>query len=75
MVAVPAATPVTIPVDPTVATDVVPEVHAPPLVPSLNAVVAPAHNVAVPEIVPAPGTVFTVTTVVALALPQLLVTV
>ena len=75
MVTVPAATPVTMPVDPTVATDVVPEVHTPPPVPSLNVVVAPVQTVAVPVIVPALVVALTVTTVSAFILPQLLVTV
>jgi hypothetical protein len=36
--------------EPTVARPVLPLFQAPPVVPSLNAVVSPAHNDAVPEI-------------------------
>ena len=51
MVAVPPATPETIPVpDPTVATDVFPEFHTPAAVASLKFVVAPLHAVNVPVI-------------------------
>ena len=58
--AVPAATPVTIPVvPPIVATNVLPLVHAPPEVPSESEVVAPTHAPGVPAI--DAGTGFTVT--------------
>lgn len=54
MSAVPAATPVTMPVpDPTVAVAVLPLVHVPPDGEELNVVVAPSHTVAVPVIAPA----------------------
>ena len=75
MVAVPADTPVTVPVLPTVATVVVVLLQAPPVVASLNPVVDPAQTVAVPVIVPADGNGLTVTTLVAAAVPQPLVTV
>ena len=75
MVAVPAATPVTVPVLPTVATVVAVLLQAPPVVASLNPVVAPAQTIAVPVIVPADGSGLTVTTLVAAVVPQPLVTV
>ena len=75
MVAVPADTPVTVPVVPTVATVVAVLLHAPPVVASLNPVVEPAQTVAVPVMVPADGNGLTVTTLVAAAIPQPLVTV
>lgn len=64
IVAVPPATPVTIPdADPTVATDVLPLVHVPPLTELESVVLRPAHTMGMPAIVAGPGT--TVTTVVA----------
>ncbi len=75
MVAVPAATPLTMQVLPTVATPVAPLLHTPPVVAFDNVVVLPAHTVAVPVIVPPDGSGLTVTTCVVVALPQLLVTV
>ena len=75
MVAVPAATPVTMPVLPTVATVVAVLLHAPPVVASLNPVVDPAQTIAVSVIVPADGSGLTVTTLIAAAVPQPLVTV
>ena len=75
MVAVPADTPVTMPVVPTVATVVAVLLQVPPVVASLNPVVAPAQTVAVPVMVPADGNGLTVTTLVAAAVPQPLVTV
>ena len=72
MVVVPAATPLTIPVLPTVAVTVDTELQAPPAVASLREVVAPpAHTTAVPDI--AAGTAgkeFTVMVSIAVALPQ-----
>ncbi len=69
IVELPLATPVTIPVDePIVATDVVLLDHVPPPA-SVNVVVKPAHTLAVPDI--EDGKVFTVTTVVTYAVPQL----
>ena len=69
----PDATPPTIPVLLTVAAAVLVLLQAPPdvPVPSLNAVVEPAHTVAVPVIVPATGSGLTVTTCVAATVPQL----
>ena len=60
---VPAATPDTVPSVPTVALVTVPLIQVPPVVASVRFVIIPAHTVAVPVIVPAPG--FTVTTLVA----------
>jgi hypothetical protein len=78
IVAVPALTPVTKP-EPlfTVATDVLLLLHVPPGVPvaSDNCVVLPLQTVVVPVIVPATGVEFTVTTAVAVLVPQLLLTV
>ena len=50
MVAVPADSPVTIPLLFTVAIDVAPDDHVPPLVPSVNEDIVLAQNVVVPEI-------------------------
>lgn len=59
----PAAIPVTTPVlELTVATDVLPLLHVPPLVALLNVVVNPTQVLAMPVL--APGPVLTVTTVV-----------
>ena len=63
MVAVPAATPVTVP-PLTLATPALLVLHVPPLVASLNEVVRPAHTDMVPVI--AAGTGFTSTMVVAI---------
>ena len=70
----PAAMPVTIPVVPTVARAVLLLDHTPPPVALLRAVLDPAQTVVVPVIEPALGSGLTVTAVVALAVPQLLVT-
>ena len=67
----PARTPDTLPELLTVAIPGETELHVPPPVTSLNAVVAPAQTVAVPST--AVGTEFTVTIVVAAMLPQPLV--
>ena len=75
MVVVPGAIPVTTPVALIVATPVLTLLHIPPGVPSLRLVVAVGHTVKVPVIVPALGVALTVTTAVAAAVPQLLVTV
>jgi hypothetical protein len=61
MVAVPAATPPTVPAA-TVAIAVLPLVHTPPATPSLRLVVNPVQTLAVPLM--AAGEAFTVTTVV-----------
>ena len=71
----PAVTPVTIPVVLTVATVGVLLLHTPPVVASVNVAVVPVQTVVVPVMLPALGVPDTVTVVVALALPQLLVTV
>ncbi len=74
MLAVPAEMPATTPVAaPTDATDVLPEVHVPPDTVLVRVVLVPAHIDAVPEIVP--GIAFTVTVLVVIAVPQLVVTV
>jgi hypothetical protein len=72
MVAVPAATPVTTPVEAlTVAMPVLPEVHVPPLVPFVvNVVVEPEHIACVPLRVPALDGAEIVTMRVAVALEQ-----
>ena len=70
----PPDTPVTIPVLPTVAIPVAPELHVPPVTASVSAVVIPAHTVAVPVTVPALGAAFTVTTLLADAVPHPFVT-
>ncbi len=61
MVTVPAVTPVTIPVDPTVAMAVLLLVHEPPVVVEDNGVVCPTQRLAAPVI--AAGAGFTVTVV------------
>ena len=75
MVAVPAVTPITDPVLPTVAIVVAVLLHAPPVAASDKPVVEPTHTVAVPVMVPADGNGLTVTTSVAIAAPQPLVAV
>jgi len=70
---VPVVTPVTRPLALTVALLVALLVHAPPGSDAASTSVAPAHNVPAPVITAAVGTVFTVATVVAAAVPQLLV--
>lgn len=75
MVDVPKVTPVTTPVEPTVATAGVTELQIPPVTASLSAVVAPGQTVAVPVIVPAFVEGLTVTIFVAAAVPQLVLTV
>ena len=74
MVVVPAMSPVTVPEGSTVAVEELVLLHTPPFVISLNGIVAPpSHTVAAPVI--AAGVVgngFTVTTLVAARLPQLL---
>ena len=71
MVEFPAATPVTMPVAaPTVATDVVLLLQVPPAILLLKLMVAPAHTVEAPLIVPALGTGSTVMVADAVADPQ-----
>ncbi len=74
MVDVPAATPVTTPVALTVATPVDTELHTPPIAASVKLVVVVGQTTRPPVIVPATGAGLTVTTAVAAAVPQLLVT-
>ena len=74
MIDVPALTPVTRPVVLIVATELVTLLHTPPAARSVNWVVPVGHTVVIPEIDPALGEGLTVTTVVAAAVPQLLVT-
>jgi hypothetical protein len=66
IIEVPADTPVTMPVVPTVATDVLLLLHVPPPEPT-SVVVAPTHTELVPVI---PGSGFTVTTAVAVHVPN-----
>ncbi len=69
ILAVPTVIPATTPVAaPTEATDVLPEVHVPPVIGLVSVVLVPEHKEAVPEIVP--GVAFTVTVRVATAEPQ-----
>ena len=75
MVAVPADTPVTTPVELMLATKLLLLPHTPPLTPSVRVVVAPVHTVDEPDMVPAVTIALTVTGSVALVVPQLLVTV
>ena len=74
MVVVPAVAPVTDPVLVTKAMEGTLLVQPMPPAPSVNDVDEPTHTDATPVMVPALGDGFTVTTLVALALPQLLVT-
>jgi len=62
IVAVPADTPLTMPVKPIVATEPSPLLHTPPLVASLSVVVEPAHTLMVPVIADTVGNGLTVTT-------------
>jgi hypothetical protein len=52
-----------------------PELHAPPVTALLNVVVLPTQTDEVPVMLPASGKGFTVTVLVAMAEPQLLLTV
>ena len=72
IVAEPVATPVTTPVAETVAIEILLLLHVPPLTASARVVVAPVQTDVVPVILPAVPEP-TVTEVVALAVPQLLV--
>ena len=75
ILAVPPATPLTVPSVPTVAIAPLEVLQVPPAAASVSAVVEPAHTVAVPVIAPAVGNGLTVTVAVAAAVPQPLVTV
>ena len=65
MVAVPAATPVFIPVEPTVAIPMALELHTPPVVALPSVIDEPAHTADAPVIVPAFAKGFTVIDLVA----------
>ena len=69
IIAVPVATPVTIPVVPVVATDVLPLDQLPPVVEILNGVVKPEQTTGVPEI--DVGVAYTVTVVLVPQPPTL----
>ena len=75
MVAVPADTPVTLPVLLTVATNGSLLLHTPPIVASANTVVVPAQMLVVPVIGDTTGSAPTVKTDVAVAGPQVFVAV
>jgi len=75
MVSIPAATPVTMPDVLMVAMEVVAALQAPPLAVSVRAIVDPPHTLSAPEIAPATGNGRTEMICVAVAVPQLLVTV
>lgn len=76
MVTLPAATPLTTPVAGlTVAKAALLLLQVPPLTASVNVMVEPAHTDDGPLIAPAVGAAVIVTVVVAVAVPQLLVTV
>ena len=77
MVALPAATPITTPVDEfTVATAVLLLLQLPPVLPLLvNVVARPAHTAVAPFIVPALAVALTVTNCVVFEVPQLFETV
>ena len=75
IVAVPLLTPVTIPVLPTVATAVLLLLQVPPLIPSVKVIVDPVHTLAGPVMVPAVAVVPMDMGSVAMAVPQLLLTV
>ncbi len=71
----PAETAVTRPVPLIVATAVAVLLHTPPPAASVSVVVPAGHSEVVPVMVPATGSGFTVTILIATAVPQLLVTV
>jgi len=75
MVTLPAATPVTTPLTETVAIAELLVVQVPPVVVEDKVVVDPGQTAAVPDIVPAVGRLFTVTTARATAVPHTPVTV
>ena len=72
--AVPTATPVTVPVLFTLAMAALLVVQVPPVAVLVNVRVEPGQSGAAPLMVPASGKALTVTAAVALAVPQLLVT-
>jgi hypothetical protein len=70
---VPAERPVTIPVLPTVATEVLADDHVPPVEVLVNVMEDPAMTEDTPVIEPAIGVLFTVIVLVAIAVPQVFV--
>jgi len=70
----PAPTPVTTPVEPTVASEVLALLQVPPVVASPRVMVAPTHTVVGPVTVPAVGSGLTVMVRVATTVPHVLVT-
>ena len=72
---VPADTPLTMPVLPTVAYEVANDVHEPPVAASVSVIAADSQTEVRPLIIPASGSGSTVTVYVAVTLPQPLVTV
>ena len=70
MIVVPGATPVTTPVGSTVATAVVVLLHMPPVATSVKFILVPGQRVNRPVMAPATGSGFTVTTAVAVTVPQ-----
>ena len=72
--AVPAETPETVPFEETLAMSVLFDDHVPPEVGSAKRVVLPTQTVNEPVIAPTLGTVLTVTVLVTVVVPQLLVT-
>ena len=75
MTVVPTATPVTTPVALIVATVVLLLLHTPPATASVSVLDEPGQTVVEPLMAPAVGAPATVTVAVAVALPQLVVTV
>ena len=65
MVTVPAATPNTFPIEPTVAIAVAPELHEPLSAASVKLIVTPTHTVAIPPILSTLANASIVTTLVA----------
>ena len=74
MLAVPTATPVTTPVELTVAIALLEELQVPPLAVLVSVKDEPGQRGVAPLIAPASGKALTVTLAAALAVPQLLVT-
>ena len=70
MVTLPEDTPVTVPVEPTVAMAVLLLLHTPPAVLLPSAVAAPAHRLPAPVMVPAAGNASTLIKVIVVAVPQ-----
>ena len=73
IVSVPAVTPLTIPVEPTVAVALL-LLHVPPPIPSVNMIDELTHTLAAPVILPAFGSGLTTIDLIAIAVPQPLVT-